>query len=311
MQKTETPAPLHWFSHDAMATTFQIGLAASSVLYARQAATAAFEEIDRLESELSRFIPDSDIARINRLSAGESIKIGADAFECLCLATGIWQATSGAFDPTVGALLGRSMPDLDAAVHPVGMNHLRLTATERSVSVVTAGVVVDLGALGKGYAVDAAGDVLSDWGIADAVIHSGQSSVLCMGDDPRGGAWKMPIRHPLDDDRTLGWVELTLLSLSGSGQRLHGPHILDPRTRRPCDPSVMGAWAAAPSAAVSDALSTAFMIMTDNEIDGVCRQYANVSALRAIRCATDDSLRCTTWGPIAWIQVADDSGRPS
>lgn len=299
MGLNEDIAPLHWFAHDAMATTFQIALTSASPLYAQQAARAAFEEIDRLERELSRFIPDSDIARINRLGVGESVKIGADAFECLTLAAGVWRATSGAFDVTFGGWLTRSSPGA-AGSRPIGMDHLVLDPEERLACVRKPGLIVDLGAIGKGYAVDAAADVLADWEISSALIHSGQSTVLCIGSDPSGRSWKMPLRHALRDGEVLGWLELASQSLSGSGQRLHGAHILDPRTGRPADSGIVGAWATSPSAAISDALSTAFMILSSDEVAEVCRRHPDVSAIRAMRDEKTDRLHCEHWGHARW-----------
>ena len=92
------------FSHEAMATTFEILIVHEDDLYARQAAMAAFAEVDRLEEELSRFIENSDISRINELPAGESLPLGLDTFECLKISVRMYAETDGAFDITIGSL---------------------------------------------------------------------------------------------------------------------------------------------------------------------------------------------------------------
>ena len=76
---------IHRFAHEAMATTFEIFIQHKNARYARQAAAAAFMELDRLEGELSRFIDNSDISRINNLNVNQSLRIGLAAFECLRL----------------------------------------------------------------------------------------------------------------------------------------------------------------------------------------------------------------------------------
>jgi hypothetical protein len=175
---------LYRFAHPAMATTFEVLIAAKSRAYAEAAADAAFSEVDRLERELSRFISDSDIARINRLRAGDAVQVGIDAFECLQLAEAVWRETSGAFDVTVGGWL--SGPDRDAAAQearPVGMSLLELDAQRRRVRVRADGVRVDLGALGKGYAVDQVVEVLVEWSISRGLVHAGQSSVYALGNE--------------------------------------------------------------------------------------------------------------------------------
>jgi thiamine biosynthesis lipoprotein len=93
------------FSHEAMATTFEIIIVHEDERYAQQAAAAAFDEVDRLEGELSRFIENSDISRINNLPANQPLRLGLDAFECLQLSRRIYAETNGAFDITIGPLL--------------------------------------------------------------------------------------------------------------------------------------------------------------------------------------------------------------
>jgi thiamine biosynthesis lipoprotein len=92
------------YQHAAMATMFSVMIAGEDSAFAEQAAMAAFQEIDRLEQELSRYIPTSDISRINNLMPHGCACIGLDAFQCLQIASQCWTETGGAFDITVGAL---------------------------------------------------------------------------------------------------------------------------------------------------------------------------------------------------------------
>ncbi|GAG26710.1 unnamed protein product, partial [marine sediment metagenome] len=106
----------HRFSHEAMATTFEIFILHPDTHYAEQAAWAAFDELDRLEEQLSRFIENSDISRINILATNQPLQIGLAAFECLQLSARIYTETNGAFDITVGTLMDCWLGD-DKTIH--------------------------------------------------------------------------------------------------------------------------------------------------------------------------------------------------
>ena len=100
------------FSHEAMATVYEVYAAHADQQYAAQAAQAAFDLVDRLERELSRFLPNSDITRINHLAAGESTRVAATTLECLGIARHMFELTGGAFDVSIGT--GLPSLELDA-----------------------------------------------------------------------------------------------------------------------------------------------------------------------------------------------------
>jgi len=171
----------HRFSHDAMATTFEVIIAHNDTRYARQAAAAAFDELDRLEAEFSRFIENSDISRINNLAANQPLTIGLDTFECLQLSARIYGETKGAFDITVGSLLDCWLNDdkamrtpskeqLTLARQHTGTHLFTLDESEHTVRLSTDGVEIDLGAVGKGYALGRMAKLLRDWSIDTALI---------------------------------------------------------------------------------------------------------------------------------------------
>ncbi len=287
------PAPhgLQAFTHDAMACTWRLLIADEQAEYAASAARAAFEEVDRLEQELSRYVPHSDISRINRACVGEPTRVGPDVLECLQLAARLTQVTRGAFDVSVGGLTQRGaavdltqrgadgVGDRDAGQRgsattaPIGMMHaVRIDAAARSVTIEAAGVQLDLGAIGKGFAVDRGLQLLTDWSIRAALLSSGDSTVRALG-APSGAAagWRVALRNPLDPAAVLGHVVLRDAALGGSGRALHGPHIIDPRSGVAAVEFV-GAWALAPSAACADALSTAAMVLDESELTDLAAQ---------------------------------------
>lgn len=267
-----------------MATVFEVFLYCHDRQYAAQAVQAAFTELDRLEQELSRFIENSDIARINHAVPGEWIKTGLDTMHCLQECQQIRLQTRGAFDITVGALvdfwrrgLVRTEPQRkftpvkqDAAADP-----LRLDAAANSVRLLKTGIQIDLGGFGKGYALDRMALILKEWGISCALLHSGCSTVLAVTapQDERG--WPLAVRHPASG-KVIRYVALADAAISGSGVRKVA-HIIDPRSGKPAK-ARLAAWSMAPTAALADALSTAFMIMTNKQIEKYITDHNNIAA---------------------------------
>lgn len=264
---------LHRFAHEAMACTFELIIVGDEAEYFDLTARAAFEELDRIEQELSRFVSHSDVARINRAPCGEAVKVGPEAFECLTLAAEVHEGTGGAFDVTVGGPTD--------GVRPYGMKLLSLDPSAHTVTCGADGLTVDLGGVGKGYAVDRIVEQLRAWSITSALVQSGQSTVRAIGTDAAGGAWTVQLRRPGDAEGTIGTVEIGEDALSGSGRFHHGSHIVDPRTGRPAE-GALGAWAKTPSAALADALSTAFMVMDAAQVQEYCRAHKYVSAMMAL-----------------------------
>ncbi|HRS10116.1 MAG TPA: FAD:protein FMN transferase [Sedimentisphaerales bacterium] len=281
---------VHRFGHQAMATTFEIIVQHEDKVYARQAVDAAFAELDRIERQLSRYIENSDVARINSLPAGRPLLLGLDTFECLKLCAAISADTGGAFDVTVGLLLDcwrdadkkprtPSQDELEFARKHTGMSLLRLNESRYTVELTSSPVRVDLGGVGKGYGVDRMGASLKDWSIERALIHGGFSSVLAM-EAPQGAAgWPVTLSDPRRDRerRTLARLNLTNTAVSGSGVR-KGDHIIDPRTARPIEGKI-AAWSVTPDAATGDALSTAFMVMTVDEVRDYCARHPGIAGL--------------------------------
>jgi thiamine biosynthesis lipoprotein len=276
------------FSHEAMATTFEIIIVHEDERYARQAAIAAFNEVDRLENELSRFLENSDITRINGLPAGQPLQLGLDTFECLKIAKRIYAETDGAFDITIGSLLKcwrnedgsprKPLPkEIDLARLHTGTNLLELDETEHTVSLPVGGVQVDLGGIGKGYAVDRVAEMLQDWSIDFALISGGYSSVLALDAPPGKKGWPLTLTNPAGNKEILAHPLLQKAALSGSGVQ-KGGHIIDPRTVQPVV-GKLAAWSSAPDATTADALSTAFMIMGIDEIKEYCRQHPETLAM--------------------------------
>lgn len=276
------------FQHRAMATVFEILIAEEEPTFAGGAARAAFEEIDRIEQELSRYLPNSDVSRINNLEPHMAVRVGLDTFECLRLSLKYCEETSGAFDPTLGALMECWVARDKSLLHPTpdevaqasersGPGSLVLDEETTTVGVGATVPVLDLGAIGKGYAVDRAADLLKEWGVGSALVHGGTSSVFAFGRLPGAAGWPVTLSNPEQSSEVIERVVLSDCALGGSGIR-KGRHIIDPRRGAPVDGS-RAAWVVSDSAARSDALSTACMVMSEEEIRAIVGRDRRLSAL--------------------------------
>lgn len=278
----------HCFSHNAMATVFEVIIIHRDAHYAEQAAWAAFDELDRLEQQLSRFVENSDISRINNLTSNQPLVVGLAAFECLQICDSLYDQTNGAFDITIGSLmdcwlsedktlLTPSRKQLNEARRRTHSHLIKLDETEHTVQLLTSPVKIDLGGIGKGYAIDQMARLLSDWSINTALINGGCSSVLALGRPHSTKGWHLTLSSPNSRKQTLAHLYLQDRAISGSGLQ-KGSHIIDPRAAKPAE-GKRAAWASAPIAATADALSTAFMVMSPDQIKQYCSSYPDILAM--------------------------------
>ncbi len=268
-------------SRRAMATTFEIAIPLGTHRYAVEAAEDALNLIDELEDQLTVYRDHSEVSRLNATAAGGFVDVEPRLFDLLARCAVWTKESSGAFDIATGALIkawgffrrdGRVPPpaELVAAMHATGFRHVVLDVQRRAVKFRVSGVELNLGAVGKGYALDRAAERLRDqWGVRSALLHGGGSSVYAMGPAPGDSrGWPIRLRHPHRPDENLGTVYLYDAGLGTSaatfqffeynGQKLG--HVLDPRTGWPA----MGTDSAtviAPTAAEADAMATAAFIL--------------------------------------------------
>src|SRR5258708_28442671 len=191
----------------AMATRFEIVLHGPDPAQLRAAGEEALDEIDRLEARLSLFRESSEIAHLNARAAHEPVRVTPALFGLLTHAQQLYRETEGAFDITIAPLVrcwgfmkgSGQVPDandLASARLRVGMNLVVLKPADRTVRFSRPGVMLDLGAIGKGYAIERAADILRDAGVASALLHGGTSSVYALGRPPEAEFWSVAIEHP-------------------------------------------------------------------------------------------------------------------
>jgi thiamine biosynthesis lipoprotein len=289
----------------AMATTFEIVLIGDDRDFLAAAGNEALDEVERLEEQLSVYVPTSEVSWLNERAAFEPVRVEPRLFDLLQLAARISEETQGAFDITAGPLVKawgfyRQQGVVPTAsetsfrqtiaqtLEHVGMSHVILDEGDSTVRFDRAGVEINLGSIGKGYAVDRAAAVLRNLGVEAALIHGGYSTIYALGALPDADGWVIGIRHPLDEEQHISTVTLRDQALSTSGSyeqffEVDGKrysHILDPRTGAPAQ-GMLSSTVITSSATESDALSTAFFVLGEEGARAYCSKHPEVSAVLA------------------------------
>ncbi len=289
-------------SRRAMACEFEVLLNAGQHPEGDDAALRALDLLEPLEAQLSVFRPDSAVSALNRAAAAGPVQVETPLFELLELAQRLHAATNQAFDITAAPLgeawgFDRRAPrvppeaELQQARALVGGHLLDLDPQRRTVRFSKEGVRVNLGGIGKGYALDRCAEALAAAGAEHFLVHASGSSIAARGDclaDPPG--WIVGIPHPLRPGRRLAELRLVDRALATSGSRFQSfvhegrrfSHVLDPRTGWPAE-GVLAATALAPDAATADALSTAFFVLGPEGTRQFCQEHADVAAVLCTR----------------------------
>jgi len=288
------------FSHQAMNTVFEIWVQHEDGSYAGRAARAAFTEVDRLEQELSRFIDNSDISRINQARPGESVVVSPDTMACLKIAEEVYARTDGAFDMSVGPLVqlwrqGEPTPDQIARLLPTREGRpFELNAEELTVIVGRPNMELDLGGVAKGYAIDRMAEMLNQWTIEHALIHGGASSVRALGPPQERDGWPIRLSNPHDPAETLVRLALAGRVLSCSGLE-RGSHIIDPVSGRPASKR-RAVWLLTDfSAAKADALTTAFMVLPTEAVAQLADEHPQDGVMLIPADPTQSPLKLGLW----------------
>jgi thiamine biosynthesis lipoprotein len=263
---------------EAMGTRFEIVLpdARNQGGYDIHAiAEEALAEIARLDARLSAYRPTSDISWINAHAGQGEVKVEPRLFALLRRCVELSEATDGGFDITMGPLMRTwkfmgdtgGFPSLDevaGARTRVGYQHLRLDSGASTIRFARAGMAIDLGAVGKGFAIDEAIGVLRAHGVTRALLHGGTSSVHAIGQPTGGDAWRIAW-SPRTGGAKILEVRDSALSVSAQhgksflhNGRCYG-HVIDPCTGWPAD-GAGSSVVTGPRSLECDALSTALLV---------------------------------------------------
>lgn len=285
-------------SRRAMATQFEIAIPAGE-REALSAAEDALDLIDSIEEKLTVYRPTSTISQLNEQASRAPVSVDHELFALLSECATLSQATAGAFDIATGALIkawgfyqreGRvpSSAEFSKAMAATGMKHVSLDARHQTVKFHRPNLEFNFGAVGKGYALDRAAELLQrKWGIRSALLSGGGSSIYALGRPPgRLSGWSVAIRHPHEDQKTLGTVALCNQGFGTSAAtyqffeyngKKYG-HVLDPRTGRPGE-GMASVSVVAATATQADALSTAFFVAGVEAANNYCRPRPTIGAI--------------------------------
>jgi FAD:protein FMN transferase len=281
----------------AMATKFELILFGDDPMRLRAVGEEALREIELLDAQLSFYSTQSEISWINRGASNSPVKVEPRLFKLLSLSKELTKLTDGSFDITIGPLMKAwsffrgsgerpEVSELSSTLNRVGMDKVLLDDERFEVSFMIPGLELDLGAIGKGYAIERAVNVLIEHGVSSALIHGGTSSVHAIGTPIDGESWKIGLEEPFN--RLNGAVVIELKDNSLSVSAVHGKsfwkdgkqfgHVIDPR----CGEPVSGSLAAAvvgESPTICDALSSALLVLGESWLPTLKERFSNYSGV--------------------------------
>jgi thiamine biosynthesis lipoprotein len=302
VEKKPEPADL-WLhvNRTAMACRFEVTLPIDDRAGVA-VASKALDQIDELEAQLSVFRETSEISFINREAGSRAVPVERSLFDLLSLCRRLYVETEGAFDITVGPLTrcwgffrraGRipAADEINETLSLIGSKKIMLDDEARTIRFQQKGMEINLGSIGKGYALDRVATSLRRR-VASVLLNAGASSFYALGAGVRNEGWSVGLRDPRNKTRRLAILRLRdcALSTSGSeeqffeqdGQR-YG-HIIDPRSGWPAQ-RMSSVSVVAQSAAMSDALATAFYIGGSPVAETYCAANPEVLAIMLERDA--------------------------
>jgi len=264
----------------AMATEFAVVLPNHSGQHAEDALNA-LEQLDVIESLLSVYRPDSEINKINEMAGTAPVRISNDVFEILNRAKELHRITEGAFDITAGPLIecwgfmkrrGRKPTEQEVknAKELVNSEHLNLDQNTSTAFLERPGMKINLGGIGKGFAIDRIAEHLDQAGATTYLIHGGKSTVRAKTSPQvdQDWIWRIGIEHPTRPGIRLTEMQLRngSVATSGSGKQFfhhrgkRQGHVIDPRTGFPSD-KMLSITVETETATDADAFSTACYVL--------------------------------------------------
>ena len=271
----ETKTPLVHKTKYVMGTVYEIAAYDDSAEHASRAIDEAFAEVVRLDGILSNYKPESDLSRLNRNAHFHAEKVPADLYRVIEESVKYSKVSGGKFDITVAPLVDlwkaalrgerEVTPEEEEKVRPcVGYEKIELIPPDKA-EFHSPCMRIDVGSIGKGYAVDRAVDILRANGIKDALVDAGQSSIYAMGAPPGQSAWEVHLRDPsghvdptvLLSENSVSTSEQTPGSLLGNQT---AGHIIDPSSGKPLE-TKYALSIVAKTAAATDGLSTTLLLV--------------------------------------------------
>lgn len=278
-----------------MGTLVTITSVARSEAAAQAAATAGFSEIHRLEQLLSTWIPTSELSQVNASASVKPVHVSPETMTVVLRAIQAGEMTDGGFNVAIGPAVeawsvtdGQRIPtesELDALRPLVALQAVHADKREQTIFLEKAGMRIDVGGIGKGYAADQAVEAMRKAGaVAGVVALSGD--IKTFGRLPGGKMFPVGIQHPREDGSVLAWIDLEDEAISTAGDyerfferdgvRYH--HILDPRTLQPAR-SCQSVTVIAREGVWADGLDTGIFVMGPERGMELVEQLPDVEAI--------------------------------
>lgn len=253
-------------------------------------------EVKRIESKISRFLPESDLSIINRFASKSPVKMDPEMSDILSACNYCWSLTDGAFDSTMRPLMEYWKGDHDPSGNDsdfknitdnVGFQHLMLDEKNSTILFDNDQMELDLGGFGKGYALEKVKELLSDTRVEQAFISFGESSILAVGNHPAGDKWRVGMNNYANPGNSVHDFRVNNGSVSTSsnffmddeGKLRNHRHVIDPKTGKPHEPFTSVS-VSAESPVLAEMLSTAFLVSSDEKIKEVIKHYDSLEVIR-------------------------------
>lgn len=277
-----------------MGTVLEVTLCSAKTTQGQPLLDALFTTARRLDSLLTTFSSDSAVSRLNAHAGSEAQPVPPEVAEVLSLSLRYWQLTEGTFDVTVGPLMSlwRQATEAHTSPSPAALRQARTRVGSEqvtllphgSVSLARPGMAIDLGGIGKGYALDRLIALLIRQDTPNALLDFGQSSIWALGRPPGAQGWRLLLQRPNGAPAGVITLHDQALSVSGSlgqGFEVNGKrygHVLDPRTGEPLQRDLLAS-VIAPSAAQAEALSKALLILGEHQGIALLQRLPGVEGL--------------------------------
>lgn len=265
-----------------MACTFSFHLIGSSPGLVDSAVMEAEDRLAQLEKQLSYYIEYSDTTRINRAKVGESIRVSQDTVDCLLMAFDSSARLGGKFHPFLGHASTEKkgqrneLPHLAELLDPEPKELgpvISLDQESNTVQKLRIGPLLDLGGIGKGFALDQLRTLFKDWEIEEGLLECGGSTFLAMQTPQELKGWELSIGY----GERLKEIRLADgQALASSGVAFQGSHVIDPESKS-ADYYWERSYAEAATAALADAASTAALLLDSNSIRSIVEQESGLS----------------------------------
>ena len=273
-----------------MGTVLQLTLCGTDPDQTRHTSDSLFQTAAHLDRLLTTYAPDSPVSRLNATAGQGAMPVPAEVMDALSLSVRYWELTGGTFDITVGPLMDlwkrtAGLPSPDTVRHTLSrVGSHQIVLSPQGTVALAQNMALDLGGIGKGFALDRMVALLKERRVGHALLNFGHSSQWAVGRPPDAPGWRLLVRLPDGTLTGIATLRDQALSVSGSlgqsvtlGDRRYG-HVIDPRTGQPIQRDLL-ACVVAPSAAQAEALSKALLILGESEGTALLERLSGVEGL--------------------------------